>query len=121
MNNTSTSSFIETPKWIKKIKTTINPNNFKDNKGFQYSVTLSLHHNLIKCHLERIPNIEPFIKNFNWKSINFPPKREDYQQFEMHNKSIALNILAIQDQQKRVIFTSLSTTKQDKKKKNYYY
>ena len=41
--NTNTSTFIETPDLIKNKKCGINPQN-KDNKYFQYSVTLSLHH-----------------------------------------------------------------------------
>ena len=85
-------TFIDAPKWIKNKKCTINPQN-KDHKCFQYSITVFLHHQEIKCHPERISAIKPFINNFNWENINFPPQEEDYQQFEMNSKSIALNIL----------------------------
>ena len=51
--NNNTSTFIETPDVIKNKKCIINPQ-YKDNKCVQYSVTLSLHHQEIKCHLERI-------------------------------------------------------------------
>ena len=97
--NTNTSTFIETPDLIKNKKCTINLQN-KDNKCFQYSVTLSLYHQEIKCHPERISKIKPSINNLNWENINFPPQGQDYQQFEMNNKSTALNILQIQDQEK---------------------
>ena len=73
--NTNTSTFIETPDQIKNKKCTINPQN-KDNKCFQYSVTLSLYHQEIKCHPERISKIKPFINNFNRENINFHHKNK---------------------------------------------
>ena len=97
--NSDTSTFIKTPDQMKNKRCTINPQN-KDNKCFQYSVTLSLYHQEIKCHPERISKIKPFINNFNWENINFLPKEQDYQQFEMNNESIALNILQFNHEQK---------------------
>ena len=38
--------------------------------------------------------IKPFINNFNWENINFPPKRQDYQQFEMNNNTIHYHVHA---------------------------
>ena len=96
---TDDSTFTETPDQIKNKKCTINPQN-KDNKCFQYSITTYLYHKEIKCHPERISKIKPFINNFNWENINFPPQEQDYQQFEMNNKSIALNILQVDNQEK---------------------
>ena len=85
-------TFVESPDWIKNKKCTINPQN-KDNKCFQYSVTISLYHKEIKNNPERISKIKPFINNLNWENINFPPEGQDYKNFEMNNKSIALNVL----------------------------
>ena len=96
MDNTS---FIKTLEWIKNKGCTINPQN-KNNKWFQYSVTLSLYHNQINNNPQRISNIKPFINNFNWENINFPPIQKDYENFEINNKSIALNILRANDQGK---------------------
>ena len=107
MDNTS---FFKTPEWIKNKGYTINPQN-KDNKCFQYSVTLSLYHNQIDNNPQRISKIKPFINNFNWENINSPPTQKDYENFEMNNKSIALNILQINDQGKKVNITSLNTIK----------
>ena len=70
------------------------------NKCFQYSTTLSLFHLKINCHLERITKIKYYMNNFNWENINFPPTQQDYEQFEMNNNTIALNILKIQEQEK---------------------
>ena len=50
-----------------KSKSNINPKN-KDNKCFQYSITVALNHRKIKNHPERISNIKPFIDNY--KSIH---------------------------------------------------
>ena len=88
MSNT----FIESPEWIKNKKCTMNPQN-KDNKCFLYSITVALNYQNIKNNPERISKIKPFINSLNWDNINFPPKEQDYKNFEMNNKSIALNVL----------------------------
>ena len=59
-----------------------------------------MYHNQINNNPQRISKIKPFINNFNWENINFPPTQQDYEQFEMNNKSIALNILQINNEQK---------------------
>ena len=50
----------------------INPINKKDNKCFQYTVTVALNHEEIKKDPERITKIKPFINKYKWKGINFP-------------------------------------------------
>ena len=37
-------SYIDSPDWIKNKNATINPSNKKDNKCFQYAVTVALNH-----------------------------------------------------------------------------
>ena len=91
-NKLISSTFIETPDWIKHKKFSINPHN-KDNKCFQYSIVASLYHKEIKNNQERISKIKPFINNLNWENINFPPEEEDYKTFDVNNKSILLNVL----------------------------
>ena len=61
---------------------------------------LFLYRNQVKCHPEIISKIKPFINNLNWENINFPPQEQDYQQLEINNKSIALNILRVNNEQK---------------------
>ena len=41
-------SHIESPEWLKYKGATINPKNEKDDKCFQYALTLTLNHNKIK-------------------------------------------------------------------------
>ena len=87
-------SYIDSPKWLKNKKATINPQNNNDN-CFQYALTVALNHKQIKNHSERISNLKPFIDQYNWKGINFPSQKEDWKKFESNNKSIALNILFV--------------------------
>ena len=96
-------------------KCEINPQN-KENKCFQYSIIISLYHREIRKNPENISKIKPFINNLNWENINFPPQEQDYQQLEMNNKSIALNILQIQEQEKisRLYKSEFSNIRQDK-------
>ena len=53
-------SYIKSPEWVLNKRATINPKN-KDNKCFQYSITVALNHQNIENHPERISNIRPFI------------------------------------------------------------
>ena len=63
-------SQIKSPEWILNKKATINPKN-KDNKCFQYAVTVALNHQKIGKHPERISNIKLFIDKYNWKVLEF--------------------------------------------------
>ena len=89
-------SYIDSLSWIKNKKATINPNN-NDNKCFQYFLTVALNHEKIKDHPERITKIKPFIDRYNWKEIG-----KDWKQFESKNKSIALNILYVPHNTKKI-------------------
>ena len=60
-------SYIDSPKWLKNKKATINPK-IKDDKCFQYDLIVDL---------------------------DFPSRGRDWKKFELNNKSIALNILYV--------------------------
>ena len=51
-------SYIDSPKWLKDKKSTINPKT-NDNKCFQYAVTLALNLDKIKIDSQRISKIKP--------------------------------------------------------------
>ena len=70
-------SYIDSPKWLKDKKSTINPKN-NDDKCFQYAVTLAFHLDNIDNHPERISEIKPFIDQYNWKDINFSSTSKDW-------------------------------------------
>ena len=87
-------SYVKSSEWLINKRATINPKN-KDDKCFQYSITVALNHQNIENHPERISNIKPFIDKYNWKGIDFPAGIKDWKKFERNNKTIALNILFI--------------------------
>ena len=80
-------SYIESAKWIKDKKSTINPTN-NDYKCFQYAVTVAL-------DPQRVSKITPFIDQYSWNDIDFPFTGKDWKKFELNNESIALNILHV--------------------------
>ena len=66
-------SYIHSPDGRKKKKATINPKN-EDDKCFQYAVTFALKYGEIELHSEIVLNIRPFINEYNWEEVNYPPK-----------------------------------------------
>ena len=86
-------SYTDSPKWLKDKKSTINPKS-NNHKCFQYAATLALNFDNINNHPEKISKIRPFIDQYNWKDIDFPPTNKDWIKFELSNK-VALNILYI--------------------------
>ena len=75
-------SYIDSPGCIKNKKATINPINKKDNKCFQYAVTVVLNHEEIGKHSERIIKIKPFINKYSWEGISFPSEKNYRKTFE---------------------------------------
>ena len=86
-------SYIDSPKWLKNKKSTINQKN-NDYKCFQYPVALALNLDKINNHLQRISKIKPFIEQYDWNDIDFPSTSKDWKKFELNNE-IALNILYV--------------------------
>ena len=86
-------SYIDSPKWLKNKKSTINPKN-NDYKCFQYATTLALNLDKINSHPERISKIKPFIDQYNWKEIDFPSTSKDWKKFAVNNE-IALNMICV--------------------------
>ena len=91
----------ESPKWLKDKKCTVNQKN-NDNKCFQYATTLALNFNKIDKNPQRISKIKPFIDNYNWNDINFPANKKDWNRFELNNKDVALNILYVPFNTKKI-------------------
>ena len=73
-----------------------------DNKCFQYAATLALNFNNIDRNPQRISKIKPFIDNYNWIDINFPAAKKDWNKFELNNKNVALNILYVPYNTKKI-------------------
>ena len=55
-----------------------------------------------KTNPQRISKIKPFIDQYNWKEIDFPTHSKDWKEFELNNKTIALNILFVPYNTKKI-------------------
>ena len=69
-------SYIDSPKWLKNKKATINPK-IKDDKCFEYALTVVLDYQNIKKDPQRMSKIKPFIDQYHWKEISFPSHQKD--------------------------------------------
>ena len=67
----------------------------KDNKCFQYAVTVAFNHEEIGKNPERITKIKPFINKYKWEGINFPSVKDDWKRYEKNNVAIILLIFKI--------------------------
>ena len=76
-------SYIESPEWLKNKGATINPKNKKDDKCFQYALTLALNYNKIKKKSQK-----KYLKKLNVLSHQRVQKTK-----QQNNESIALNVL----------------------------
>ena len=95
-------SYIPTFKWLDDKQATINPKNGDDNKCCMYSLVITQDYKEIGDHPERISNIMPHIDKYNWKGIDFPQQNKDWKKIESNNKSIALNILYVPHNTKKI-------------------
>ena len=86
--------YVDSLKQLKNKKATINPKN-SDDKCFQHALSAALNYQNIKSHRERISTLRPFIDQHNWKEIDFPSEQKDWKNFELRNKTIAINILLV--------------------------
>ena len=64
-------------------------------------MTLALNLDNIEKNPQRISKIKPFIVQYNWKDIDFPPTNKDWRKLELNN-DIALNILYIPHNTKNI-------------------
>ena len=73
-------SYIDSSKWLKNKKAIVSPKN-KDDKCFQYALTVASNFEQIKDHPERISKTKSFIDKCNWKEIDFPSHSKDWKKF----------------------------------------
>ena len=62
-----------------------------DHKCFQYAAD----HEHIEKNLQKIWKIKLFINRFNWKGINYPSRKNAWENFEKNNPSMAANALYV--------------------------
>ena len=108
-------SYIDSPKWLKNKRATINPKN-KDDKCVQYAITVALNYQKINNHLEKICNITPFINKYDCNEIEFPSQKKAWNKFEKNSKTIALNVLFVPYNNKQIRTAYLSKHNSDREK-----
>ena len=82
-------SYIDSPKWLKYKKSTINSKN-NDGKCFQYAVTLALNLDKIKKDPQRVSKIKPFLAKYNWEDVDFPSTSKDWKNLNVTMKSLLI-------------------------------
>ena len=118
VNPNRSGSYIDSPDWIKNKKAAINPINKKDNKCFQYTVTVALNHEEIKKDLRRMKKNKTFTNKYNWERINFPLEKDDWKKFEKNIVTITLN--ALYAKKKRYILLMFQNKTQIEKNKSFF-
>ena len=84
-------SYMDSPKWLKNKRKTINPKNNID-KCFQYAKTAALNYEQIKSHPERISKVKSFSGQYDWKKIDFPSHKKSLKVKKRENKVILLMV-----------------------------
>ena len=109
------STDVKTPEFLVSKRIIINP--LTTDKFCLDSVTLSLHHETIGKNNTRPNKIRKYSDTLNWENINFPPTKKDYKQFEIDNKEVSLNVLAIKGDEKEIDYIYKSQFEPDRKYK----
>ena len=107
-------SYIDSPKWLKDKKSTINPKN-NDDKCFQYAPTLALNLDKIKKDPQRVSTIKLFIEKYNCEDIDFPSTSKGWKKIECNNE-VELNILYVPYNTKKIniVYKSNNNLTQEK-------
>ena len=79
-------SYIDSTKWIKHEKVSINPIDRNNNKCLQYTVTITLNDANIGGHTKRITK-------YNWAGINYLSEKDDGKKIKKNNLMMCLNVL----------------------------
>ena len=107
-------SYVDFPDWIKNQKAAINPIDKKDNKCFQYPITVTLHYEEIKKDPEKKTKIKSFINKYNWEPIKFPSEKDVRKKIEKNNVIIAVNVLYAKKEKKYPSYVSEHNSNREK-------
>ena len=91
--------------WLRGRKEAIindNNNNNNNNDDFQNALDDALNYQTIEKDPRRISKLNPYISKYNWKGKEFPAGPKEWQKFEQNNKTIALNILHVKHNTKKI-------------------
>ena len=85
--------YIDFPDWTKNQKVVGTSMNKKDDKCFQYAVTIALNHEEIEKGSQIISEILSFKSTYNWEEINCSLEKDDSKRFGQNNLMIAVSVL----------------------------
>ena len=97
--------YIDSPDWI-EIKTATIYSKNDDHKCVQYTTTVALNYEKIKCNLERASNIKPFLNKYIWEGINYQSKLYAWKRFKKEPPTIAPNVLYIKEKEILPVYIS---------------
>ena len=84
--------------WVRgKKQVTINGDN-----DFKSALNYALNYQTTEPQPESISKLKPYINNYKWEGIEFPVGPKHWIKFKRNNKKIALNILFIQHNTKKI-------------------
>ena len=73
-----------------------------EDNDFENPLDDALNYQNIETHPERISKLKPYINKYNWEGINFPAGSKEWQKFERNNDTIALNVLYVEQNTKKI-------------------
>ena len=98
--------------WLRGKKETI----ISGDNDFENALDDALNYQNIEIHPEKISKLKAYINKYNWKGIKFPAGPQEWKQFERNNKAIALNVLYVQYNTKRIAVAYRSEYNNKRKK-----
>ena len=98
-------SYKDSPDWKKNKKVTINPINKKDNKSFQYAVTVTLNYEETGKNAERITKVKSFINMIG---------KDDWKTFEKNDIRIAFSNLYAKKEKTHAAYASKNNSNHEK-------
>ena len=78
----------------------------KDDKYFQNTITVALHHKEKGKHPVRIIRIKPVINKYKLKRINEPSEKDDWKKFEKNSLTITNNVLRAKKENMYPVYVS---------------
>ena len=98
--------------WLQSKKEAINNNN----NNFQNALEDVLNYQTIDAHPKRLSKLKPYINKYNWEGVEFPAGSKEWQKFEKNNDTIALNVLYVEQNTKKI--SAVYKSKYNNKRKN---
>ena len=81
-------SYIKSPEWLINKRATKNPKNEKDDKCFQYALTLALDYSKTKKR-----ELENIFRKIKHEDTDFLSQQIDWENFEQNNESLLMSYL----------------------------